>query len=609
MLGAMADTMALGSRIAAAGGVRWLGPSRVALRVWAPNGERVRVQFEGGRVVELAPEPEQPEYWSGLIDAVAPGDRYRLALRSRCNDCYAQEGDELLRRDPYAREVAFDSEWCTLVESGFSGRPLAGQPFAAPRFNELLLYELHVGSFGPSTGEGSAFVRAAGALGHVAELGFNAISLMPVTEFGGMWGYNPRQLLAVHGPWGSSGELKHLVDRAHGLGLAVIIDLVLNHGSARLNSLWNWDGYGRDGNGGIYFEGERDTPWGRRFAFHKRPVRDYLLAACRMWFEEYKADGLRFDSVHNMPWALLPEMTAQLKADYPEKFLVAEVTPENPKVVSEAGFDACWVHAAHFDSLKVIQRRGGGEDGHRRLSLLRSMLDMHPGFPRSCSGINSLLGSHDQCGDRHGGHDDGGIHRYYVARLGGRDNWHARAQVRMGYALAAVARGLPMIFMGTETLQDAWWHVDAQHRFDWRLVAGDLYATQMMRCVRDANALRLARCSLTSENIRFVHQDADNAVLGWVRWADAADPRKTSEAEEALLCVANLGQGQWEQHDYLLQTGWGGHRRWRCVFNSQDEPYGGWKGSGPLGELQSEGDGRLRLSLPKWSAVVLELLP
>jgi len=105
-----------------------------------------------------------------------------------------------------------------------------------------------------------------------------------------------------------------------------------------------------------------------------------------------------------------------------------------------------------------------------RFSLLKSMIDMHRGFPGSCSGINSLLGSHDQCGDRHQGHQNGGCHRYYISRVGGRNNWHCRAKVRMWYALQVMSRGLPMIFMGTEILQEGWRHVDDYHPFNWRLI-------------------------------------------------------------------------------------------------------------------------------------------
>jgi 1,4-alpha-glucan branching enzyme len=301
-------------------------------------------------------------------------------------------------------------------------------------------------------------------------------------------------------------------------------------------------------------------------------------------------------------------MAHEIKAHYPDKILIAEVTPENPAVITEAGFDSCWVHAAHFDALKIMRRDSGGETGHGRLSMLKALLDMHPGFPRSCSGVNSVLGSHDQCGDRHGGHEDGGNHRYYVARFGGRQHWHARAQTRMWYALQALGRGLPMIFMGSETLQDEWWHVDECHRFNWGLIErDDPFARQMMRCVTEVNALRLGSCALTSENIRFVHEDDKHTLLAWVRWADPGDPRKPAEQEEVLLCVANISENQWENNGYAVHTGWGANRRWSPVFNSQAEAYGGWAGSGTQDKLCSDEAERLWISVPKWSMLVFKL--
>lgn len=597
--GPISHDRALGS----ACGPTWLTPSKIHLRVWAPHGKCVSVQLEQRGAVELLREPENPHFWSAEIDSVHSGERYRIVLTSEWNDCYHSEGEELIRRDPYARETDFDSAWCVLSEPRF-----AWSEFKAPAYNELIIYQLHVGSFPPAEAGKRAFELTTDKLAYIKDIGFNCIQLMPVTEFGGIWGYNPRQLLAVHGKWGTAKQLKQLIDRAHTLGMAVLLDIVLNHGSAKLNNLWNWDGYGPDSCGGIYFEGERDTPWGRRFAFHKWEVREYLKAACRMWFEEYNCDGLRFDSVHNMPWHLLQEMTRELKEHYPDKFLIAEITPENPAVITQAGFDSCWVHAAHFDSLKIMKRHSGDEKTHTRTAMLKAMVDMHRGFPRSCSGINSVLGSHDQCGDRHGGSEDGGIHRYYVARLGGRQKWHARAQARMWYALQAMSRGLPMIFMGTETLQDGWWHVDEHHRFNWSLVTnGDPFASQTMKCVKDANALRLASCALTSENVRFVHEDHAHTIIAWVRWADPGDPRKKSEREEAYLCVANISENQWENDDYAVHTGWEAGRRWMPVFNSQAEIYGGWAGSGPQGNRCSDEAEQLWMCLPKWSVLVFRL--
>uniref|UniRef100_A0A7S4ULA7 1,4-alpha-glucan branching enzyme n=1 Tax=Alexandrium monilatum TaxID=311494 RepID=A0A7S4ULA7_9DINO len=569
-------------------GPRWICAEECAFRVWAPHGDGVRVQIDVGEgEMREVPMTREGDFWEATC-AAKPGCRYRVALGSSWNDCFQAEGAELKRRDPCARECDFNSEWCVLHP------PVCPPPpFTAPKFNELILYEIHLGSWVPAEDEGKAFRASADRLGYVAELGFNCVQLMPTTEFGGIWGYNSRQLLAVHGPWGRAADLHYFVEKAHGHGLAVLFDIVLNHGSSKRNVLWNWDGFGPDNCGGIYFEGEKDTPWGKRFAFHKAEVQDYLRHTCRTWIEEYGVDGLRFDSVHNMPWWLLQLLTKQLKEHYPDKILIAEITPENPSVVNDAGFHSCWLHATHFDSIKMMKKCDGGDDGGKRIKMLKNMVAPH-GFP-SVGGVHSVLGSHDQVGDRHNGSQDGhGTHRYYVSRLGGRGNWHARAQCRAWFAFQNCCRGLPMTFMGSETLQEGWWHVDPQHRFDWALAeGGDPHAADMKRLVTASNKLRLACPALVQDNVRFVHEDACNTVLAFMRWTE----------ECAILCIMHLGEGQWERSDYGVGTGWGGGRTWQLVFNSQAGDFGGWDGSGSS-EVRSDDSGKIFINIPKWSCLV-----
>lgn len=578
----MIATAAAPWRLTHEAGPRWLDTGELEFRVWAPHADLVEIEFDNGACQPLAVE-DGGSHHRLRLDSARPGDRYRLRVHSNWNDCFEREGAVLLRRDPWARETEFDGTWCRLVDP--TPPPRLERP--VPR-EELVMYELHPGTFGDAREGESAYAASTRRLDHVADLGFNAIQLMPCTEFGGIWGYNPRQLLAVHGPWGSAAELKALIGRAHELGIAVIMDVVLNHGASKLNALWNWDGYGPDHNGGIYFEGERDTPWGRRFAFHKPEVRDYLLGACRFWIEEMSIDGLRFDSVHNMPWDLLQQMTWEIRRHHPEVFLIAEITPENPAVVRDAGFDACWIHSTHFDARKLL-------DGHGdRVATLKSIVQLHYGFPRGSAAVNSLLGSHDQCGDRHEGHEDGGCHRYFVSRCGGRGNWHGRAITRAWAAVQAFSRGLPMVFMGSETLQENWWHVDDRFRFQWAPVDGnDEHVHAMMRCMTAMNRLRRSCPELHGEDLQFVHEDG-RGVLAWLR--GPADGRHS-------LVIAHLGEEEWME-GYRVRTGLGPDVRWDPVFHSHDREFGGWLESAAEPVAVGDSDGRIETAVPKWSVQV-----
>lgn len=115
----------------------------------------------------------------------------------------------------------------------------------------------------------------------------------------------------------------------------------------------------------------------------------------------------------------------------------------------------CWLHATHFDALKIMKRFDGGDDKIMRLKMLKGMASLHGGRFPNCGGVQSVLGSHDQIGDRQGGNQDGrGTHRYFVSRVGGRSNWHARAQTRAWFCFQNCMKGLPMTFMGSETLQN-----------------------------------------------------------------------------------------------------------------------------------------------------------
>ena len=166
--------------------------------------------------------------WHGEAASACAGDDYRYAIDSTWNDCFDTEGAVLYRRDPYAR-------YCPVSEGAFCRIDDPGAfKWAEPEHTNLLndglashsIYEMHVGTFSP---EGT-FRGALERLEHVASLGFTCIELMPITDFGGAWGYNPRSCLAVHTPYGTPDDLRAFVDKAHSLGMAVMVDICLNHG-------------------------------------------------------------------------------------------------------------------------------------------------------------------------------------------------------------------------------------------------------------------------------------------------------------------------------------------------------------------------------------------
>eukprot|EP00747_Dinoflagellata_sp_TGD_P093500 gnl/TRDRNA2_/TRDRNA2_165783_c1_seq2.p2 gnl/TRDRNA2_/TRDRNA2_165783_c1~~gnl/TRDRNA2_/TRDRNA2_165783_c1_seq2.p2 ORF type:complete len:248 (-),score=18.56 gnl/TRDRNA2_/TRDRNA2_165783_c1_seq2:111-854(-) len=202
---------------------------------------------------------------------------------------------------------------------------------------------------------------------------------------------------------------------------------------------------------------------------------------------------------------------------------------------------------------------------------------------KSTNGIRSVMGSHDQIGDRREGDEDNGSHRYFISRVGGRKNWHARAKCRMWYSLMIFSRGLPMVFQGTETHQDDWWHIDRP--FNWDLT-NDEFGIEMLSLVKAANNLRVQENAFTHDDLHICHADGKNGVVAYTRSHDGCD----------FWVVVHLGEQQWDDAVYKVKNPIGGS--WNLVFNSQAKEFGGWSKSAS-DEVRVE-DGGGHMKIPKW---------
>jgi len=489
----------------------------VTFRVWAPHCTKIDVEIarNGGEkpVTELEMK-RQDDFWTATAEKdVEIGDQYRFRMET-------EGGTEpFYRRDPYARAtLGGDSKWCVITDLGKSfewSKVGEEKKEWSPRpFDEYMIYELHVGSFTP---EGTLNAAAA-KLEHIMNMGFTAVELMPMAEFSlamENWGYNPRQLLALHPDYGTPDEMRAFVNRCHELGIGVIIDVVLHHGAVDGNELWVYDGW--DVDGGIYHERAGDTTWGRQFAFWKTEVMDMVVAACSMWLsDEYKCDGLRFDSANDLPTHTVQRITWTMREKFPGRLLTAEVTPENPQKLHELGFDSLWVHSGYFDIIQQHKALGRGHHGGGdwaegwNLPRLRTVMALHYGFEKPTHCVKYILGSHDQIGCRNGGaqYEDykmiGGQHRYAADQFGGgRDDPNAVNAVRLWYAANVGASGILMMFMGSEWLQYGWWNADEHRRLNWDL-AEDTKGRNMTKMITEANKLREEHVSLRKGGVRIL---------------------------------------------------------------------------------------------------------
>ncbi len=312
------------------------GPSGVDYGVWAPKLERVAVEVEAGPARRrVALERDGEGYWSGCDELGQAGDLYRFRLPeggllpdigSRFQPQGVHGPSECIDPGSYAWRC---SSW---VRPGWTGQTV---------------YELHVGAFT----DAGTFRAAIDRLEAVAEVGVEAIELMPVADFAGArnWGYDGVFLFAPARCYGRPDDLRALVDAAHEIGLAVILDVVYNHLGPQGNYLAR---YNPD-----YFRSDRETPWGRPFNLDgpgSGPVRALLVANASYWLDEFRVDGLRLDATHAIPDASPQHVLFEIAGAVHARggFVIAEDERNNADLLRSGarsldGMDAVWADDFH----------------------------------------------------------------------------------------------------------------------------------------------------------------------------------------------------------------------------------------------------------------------
>ncbi|HVT08861.1 MAG TPA: malto-oligosyltrehalose trehalohydrolase [Polyangia bacterium] len=263
-----------------------VGPGgTVTFSVWAPRAAKVSVQLlstDGKPRGELAMEKGDRGVFTARTDlGQAPvGSDYKFVL--------PEQGP---RPDPVSRhQPAGVHGPSRIVDPGTFG--WTDQRWKGLPLEDLIFYELHVGTFTPS----GTFAGVEEKLAYLRDLGVNAIELMPVNTFPGArnWGYDGAALYAPHEAYGGPEALRRLVDACHARGLALFLDVVYNHLGPEGNYL---------GDFGPYFTDRYRTPWGSALNFDGEDsdeVRRFFIDNALHWLTEYHVDGLRLDAVHGI---------------------------------------------------------------------------------------------------------------------------------------------------------------------------------------------------------------------------------------------------------------------------------------------------------------------
>jgi 1,4-alpha-glucan branching enzyme len=575
-------------------------------RTWAPHATSVSVRGDFNDFAECdeaALVPDGNGHWLGFIAGVTEGQHYKFWITGPDGPGY--------KRDPYARQVDGRYWNCVVRSPSF---PWHDTGFHTPHFPDLVIYQLHVGAFNaphcpPISG---TFLDVVDKVPHLADLGVNAIQLLPIQEFPGTFslGYNgtdyfapewefavsaenlppylsrANQLLAERGltpfaPADLSGEvnqLKALVDICHAYGLAVILDLVFNHAGGHFGdeSLWFYDRQKGSGESPEYwnslFFSDRTWAGGNVFDFQADGVRQFLIDNARFFLDEYRVDGFRYDEVsvidtngYGRGWDFCQALTGTLRLHRPGALQHAEYWPVNSWVVKEAfdggaGYDTTLTDGLRIAVRKVLAAAASPNDDALPMTELAERLA--PVYLRDLwRGVQGIE-NHDLILRPKGPAELDRMER--IARAADPSDprsWWARSRSRVATGLVLTAPGIPMLFMGQEFMEDKQWSDDVLDHPELRLYwagldAADSTMRDFLRFTRELIALRWQLPALRGEGYRLVHVHDQNRVLAFHRWIPG-------EGHDLIIVVSFANY-----HLYGYRIGFPSGGTWRECFNS-----------------------------------------
>ena len=415
----------------------------IRFRLWAPGEQRVGLVIDG-RDEPVAMTSAANGFFEIFVRDLRAGARYRFQLPS---------GERV--PDPAARFQPDDVNGPS--EAIDPGAYRWQESWQGRNWEDIVLYELHVGAFSP---EGT-FAGAAAKLGHLANLGITAVEIMPVSAFSGRrnWGYDGAFPYAPDASYGRPEDFKAFVEAAHEHGIAVLLDVVYNH-------------FGPEGNflplyAPNFFTSRHKTGWGDAIQFdgpNSRPVRDFFIENAEYWIEEFHLDGLRLDAVHAIKDDSRPDLLDELAERVRSRFrrpihLVLENEDNVSRRLARYGgkadlYTAQWnddIH--HVLHVAATHERSGYYAAYGRTELLGRALaegfayqgEMMPyrNAPRGSpsaglppSAFVSFIQNHDQIGNR-----------AFGERLNSLVSLEAIRALASVYLLAPQ---IPMLFMGEE---------------------------------------------------------------------------------------------------------------------------------------------------------------
>lgn len=351
------DTLLLQRRLPI--GAELLPTGGVHFRVWASAARHMKVVLLDAidqqpsatvnepRYIEMSAEGNG--YWSCLVTQAEANMRYYFLLDNQ-EKKLPDPASRFQPQGPHDASQIIDCTCFSWTDGQWKGIAV----------RHRIIYEMHIGTF---TRDGT-YRAAADELSELARLGITVIELMPLAEFSGEfgWGYDGVDFFAPYHHYGTPDDLRNFIDRAHALGIGVILDVVYNHCGSNGCYLAQFSP--------DYFTDRYHCEWGDAFNFdgpHSAPVREFIIANAIYWVSEFHMDGFRLDATQQMFDASDEHIIAALirearrAAGERRLFIVGENEPQEVKVIQsshEGGYDLDCVWNDDFHHAAMVALKG-----------------------------------------------------------------------------------------------------------------------------------------------------------------------------------------------------------------------------------------------------------
>jgi 1,4-alpha-glucan branching enzyme len=580
----------------------------VTFRVWAPNATNAYVPgtFNGWNteVTPLAKELTNGVWngvWSADVAGVTNSSQYKFYFNKY-----------LWKQDPRARLVTFSgsSAGANSIVYDPTTFDWAGDNFTNPPQNDLVIYELHIGTFYTNS-VSSKFVAATNKLDYLKNLGVNAIEVMPIWEFPGddSWGYNPAQIFAVENiGYGGMDGLKTFVKACHARGIVVLLDVVHNHYGPTDLEMWNFDGFAGDnsiGGGGIYFYESytplQITPYAdTRPNFSSNQVCSFIQDNFTLWLNECHVDGFRWDTPNLMmhdnnnvyipaAGSLIQTINDEIHTKYTGKISIAE------DVYNYDGFDSAWdTSFPNFDTNSVTPVLTAGLDVNRNMNAIAYAVQNNVRYGGTAGlGRVAFLESHDVVGDLNNGQ------RLVTAIDTNTPNsYWARKRSTLGAVVTFTAPGMPMLFQGQEMLENQ--QFSSTRQVDWSKTITYSNIVQLYRDLISARRdLKGYTGGLEGDQCSILQVDNTSKLVAFQRWK-SADPRQNA------VVIANFGNTNYPNYTLNFPT----TGTWYVHFNSDSTNYGSDYGNAGSYAVTAGGNPvRATIAIGPYSALILSQTP